>query len=72
MRKIDYVDGGDWCGVFVDGRLRYEGHSVPTHFMFQLLKELGISVQEHEASEEWLAEEISFPESFDFVVTRKR
>ena len=30
MSKLDYVYGDDWCGIYVDGLLVAEGHSLST------------------------------------------
>jgi hypothetical protein len=38
--KITYVqnDEGDWCGLYVDGSLEYEGHSMPASFLMDILE----------------------------------
>ncbi len=63
--KVDIVTGDDWSGVYVDGRLKEEGHSVDP---YRLLLTLGVEFQTHTVDEDWLTEEGLLPEEFDAVV----
>lgn len=42
---------GDWEGVYVDGRLKFEGHSIT---WWQMLDALGIEYDSFDADGEWL------------------
>jgi len=44
---------GDWQGLYIDGELKYEGHSIP---IFILLKELGIEENTREVGNDYLEE----------------
>lgn len=35
--KLIYVSADDWCGVYIDDELRYEGHSIPPHTWIELI-----------------------------------
>lgn len=37
MNKIVYVDADDWCGLYVNGKLAYENHSIPTVTFAELM-----------------------------------
>lgn len=30
-------DSGDWEGIYVNGILEYEGHSIPTHILLHIM-----------------------------------
>jgi len=38
MKDVKYIMNceGDWCGVYVDGELYYEGHEVPIYVWSQI------------------------------------
>ncbi|TSC89542.1 MAG: hypothetical protein G01um10143_32 [Parcubacteria group bacterium Gr01-1014_3] len=36
--KIVIVNGDDWHGLYVNGKLYYEGHEIPTDIIFKALK----------------------------------
>jgi hypothetical protein len=40
MKKV-VVQGDDWCGLYVDGKLVYENHSIPLR---ELAKHLGFEI----------------------------
>ena len=48
-----YVDGDDWCGLYCDGELRAEGHSLRPYDIFIAL---GIVLDHKYASLPWLTE----------------
>ena len=37
QRKVHFIDGidGDWTQFYVDGELKYEGHSIPRWAIFE-------------------------------------
>jgi hypothetical protein len=37
MNKMVYVDADDWCGLYVNGKLVYEDHSIPTVTFAELM-----------------------------------
>lgn len=68
MAKITYVDNEDWIGIYVDGRLAYEGHSIAS---LELLRICRVNYETFEADEEWLQEIGNFPRKLEDVVRFK-
>jgi hypothetical protein len=62
--KIDLVYGDDWIGLYLDGKLVEEGHSLEP---FHVLDALGIKHTYHAADIDWLHEEGCLPERLDDV-----
>ena len=62
--KITVTDGDDWKGLYVDGKLVYEGHSIPIH---EFAKAANIDFDFVEADDEWLEEVGSFPKNLSEV-----
>lgn len=60
MPKVTIVGhaGGDWEGLFVDGKLKEEGHSL--HWS-HVLDALGIEYETASADEEWMYDVGRFP-----------
>lgn len=48
MARVNVVHMEDWAGLYLDGQLEYEGHSIPDFWYLSLLDKLGI-----ETKEEW-------------------
>src|SRR5438132_12484279 len=38
---VTLVNASDWTGLFVNGALKYEGHSIPEFRMLELLESVG-------------------------------
>jgi len=55
---------GDWEGVYVDGILKFEGHSIQ---WWQMLKALGIEYTTFDADDEWLLDRGRLPEKLTEV-----
>ena len=55
---------GDWEGLYKDGVLVTEGHSISNRDIFA---NLGVSVQEKEAAEGWLEERGNLPKNLSDV-----
>lgn len=64
-KDIVYVMGDDWEGVYIDGKLVNENHSVNWPYV---LKQLGHYVSVKEVDYEWLGERGNFPEDISEVV----
>jgi hypothetical protein len=62
--KVTFVDGDDWEGLYIDGKLDTEGHHVRID---DLLRLLGIDGQQIYADDAWLAERGNLPENLDEV-----
>ena len=62
--EVVIVHGDDWVGVYVDGKLRYEGHSIRPE---QLLELLGINCRDFECDLDWLEEEGNLPKDLKDV-----
>ena len=65
-QKIVIVNGDDWAGIYIDGKLQYEGHSISPN---DILTVLGIEHKEIECDYDWLAERGSLPENLKQVKT---
>lgn len=55
MSKIEQRSNpsGDWTELWVDGELRFEGHSISDHEWRTLLIELGHEVTSDESLSDW-------------------
>jgi hypothetical protein len=58
MKTITLVNGDDWRGIYVDGELRWEGHSLDGR---NVLDVLGIDYREVSADLGWLEERGNLP-----------
>lgn len=66
--EVDYVIGDDWQGLFFDGHLVDEGHSISIPNIFLMLEGSVLkSYRVHEADLDWLDEMGSFPVKFEEV-----
>lgn len=65
MKEATIVVGDDWEGVYIDGELLTEGHSIDTT---RLLRELGFCVVHIEPNSEWLEGEGYLPKYLSDVV----
>jgi hypothetical protein len=62
-------EDGDWTGLYLDGKLIAENHSLSNWDWVQLLSSLGIGVQDEERSMEWFEKVGSrCPETWDEVM----
>jgi hypothetical protein len=61
-KKIVFVSApsGDWEGLYIDGKLNFENHSLRA---VEVLDALGIEYREIEADVEWLAIRGRFPDN---------
>jgi hypothetical protein len=62
---ITLVYGNDWIGLYRDGILLDEGHSLSP---YHILTALGLEMEEKTANEDWLEEEGSLPGCLEDVV----
>lgn len=46
----------DWQRLYVDGALRYDGHSIPDYVYQELLEEAGVKTDEHFVDQKWFDE----------------
>jgi hypothetical protein len=58
------VRGNDWDGLFINGKLACEGHSLQYH---EVSKALGVQLKEKQADPAWLDKETHFPENLKDV-----
>lgn len=69
MIKVAYVAGDDWCGVYIDGLLKDEGHSIGCLTLLELVALIGpFEVERIDANQPWLEDEGSLPEHLKDVV----
>jgi hypothetical protein len=67
--KIDLVLGDDWVGLYCDGELEMENHSLDVYHVLKLLADKGLleGFKGHVSDEEWLEERGCLPESLSEV-----
>jgi len=58
MAKVVYVSGDDWDGLYVDGKLVAQGHSLP---VTTILRECGVDYEMRSADEGQLREDGDYP-----------
>ena len=69
--KVDIIsdEGGEWTGVYIDGKLRYANHSV-SDYIYELLEKLGAEV---DTREDWPGEEYGhLPENLEEAIGQCR
>jgi hypothetical protein len=52
--KLTIVSGEDWKGIYADGKLLSEGHSLNIR---EILENLGYDVDDFDVNQEWLENE---------------
>lgn len=62
--KIVTVNGGDWQGLYIDGVLKYEDHSIDLDVFAGLVK---IELEEKWCNDDWLSERGRLPERLEEV-----
>ena len=69
---VIYVYADDWAGVYFNGELVDEGHSVHWHYvMGKLVNKTVLSFKEFEVDNDWMECEGSLPPDFKSVVLVK-
>jgi hypothetical protein len=63
--KLHYVNGDDWVGLYVDGVLKKQGHSLDVR---DIIEALNLEYETLFPDAEWLFEVGYLPESIDDVV----
>ena len=43
-------EDGDWTVILVDGKVHYEGHSIPDFYWRELLRSFGVDIYHREIS----------------------
>ena len=64
MAKVTYVQGDDWEGVYIDGKLEIEGHSIDFR---EVLDKMGVQVESISADCNWLHERGRLPDNLSEV-----
>lgn len=73
MSTLTYVTStdGDWEAIYIDGKLNYEGHSIPAYVWFNLTG-MCSDRSEYEVMSEWLEDEGgTFPNNFAEIPEEK-
>lgn len=68
MVKVTLVsdEGGDWEGLYVDGELLTENHSLSAwHILSELSQVFGFEFKSYEANGEWMYDVGHFPSQLD-------
>lgn len=63
-KEITIVSGDDWQGLYVDGKLVDEGHSIQLDTFARIM---GIDLNEKEADFDWLEKEGRMPDNLSEV-----
>lgn len=63
--KVALVHGDDWMGMYVDGKLVAQNHSLSPA---DILEALNISYTDYGADNEWLDEKGTLPLNFSDIV----
>jgi hypothetical protein len=70
--EITVVDSEDWTGLYINGTLEYEGHSIPWFEVVEALQRRGANlvVKDRYAmvSEEWIQGRGKLPRKLDEVI----
>lgn len=61
---VRLVDADDWKGLYVNGNLKYEGHSIPDFVWVEVLRGDQIFLDEYEGGMDTLMNTGRFPERF--------
>jgi hypothetical protein len=61
---IVYGEEGDWEGLYIDGKLVYEGHEIPRHVLFE---KMGIQCTDRQCADGWLEERGNLPNKLSEV-----
>lgn len=73
MSKLTIVNGDDWTGLFIDGRLLVEGSSFSTLTVAEVcIKHAVSAVESQDADSEWLNDLGNFPDDLSDVVMVQR
>jgi hypothetical protein len=64
-KRVVFVDGDDWQGLYVDGKLKIEAHTISA---CDVLEELGLDFDIAYPNEEWLFEAGSLPENINGLI----
>lgn len=70
MSKLIYVlsSDGDWSGIYIDGKLDYEGHSIPAWVWMDCINLASLTEAcSFEVDGLWLEEYGSFPLTFEDI-----
>ena len=70
MSSLIYISSsnGDWCGIYVDGQLYTEGHSIAVLEWLDIVENQStFKTQNLEVEGDWLEEGGSFPQSFSDI-----
>ena len=67
-KEVTIVYGDDWEGLYVDGKLVAQNHSVSA---ISALESLGFSVNQKEVDYAWLLDEGNLPDSLSDVKMEK-
>lgn len=72
--QITFVLGDDWEGVYLNGKLKHQGHSISAMELANTLVNYGrvMSVQVTEPDEEWLQEQGRLPDKLSDVSCAER
>lgn len=68
IEKVTIVRADDWVGLYVNGRLAAEGHSLSE---YHVLEALGINQESIECDQEWIEDMGNLPKNLKDVKTRK-
>jgi hypothetical protein len=65
--KLVIVDGDDWVGFYLGGKLIWQGHSPNLNELSGILNQAGLSTQFGECSADWMGERSHMPDDLSEV-----
>ena len=67
-KSVVVATANDWVGVYVDGSLVYQNHSIDECSMETVLEALAVPCESKIVDEDWLSNECQLPDSLNEVV----
>lgn len=64
MKTVTIVNADDWMGLYIDGELVYEGHSIEEE---TLLKYVGVNCDSFWVDDNWITERGNLPSRLEDV-----
>lgn len=64
---VRLISADDWKGLYINGKLKHQGHSIPTHVWLELLKGEQIFLEEYDGAMDKLWDKGRLPDTFTEV-----
>ena len=70
MSVLTFTWGDDWDGLYIDGVLAAQGHSIDALFLAEILLYRGVVVNQvftYNVDQEWLEDVLEFPKQLEDI-----